>query len=311
MSTGDGTTGAHGDPVDPAQPSEPEEYPIRAHELIEALREQRRMQLKGGLYHLTQIEMAYNTNRIEGSQLTEDQTRYIFETKTVSGEALSIDDITETANHFRAFDAMIDSIDEPVTSQVLKNYHRMLKSGTSDAAKPWFVVGGWKTLPNEVGGMPTSAPKDVERDIAELLESAPNKMTFNDICDFHQRLESIHPFQDGNGRVGRLVLFQQCMQNGIMPFVVLDSQKEFYYRGLKRYDDEPGFLRDTFRSFQDAYSGRFTPFVPKKTPAVDQAVAPTADPAADPAADRRKRFPELFRSDQDQARAGSDADFAL
>ena len=267
MSTGDGTTGAHGDPVDPAQPADPKEYPIRAHELIEALREQRRMQLKGGLYHLTQIAMAYNTNRIEGSQLTEDQTRYIFETKTVSGEALSIDDITETVNHFRAFDTMIDGFEEPITPEVLKTYHRILKSGTSDAAKSWFVVGGWKTLSNEVGGMPTSAPKDVDDDVTELLDAgagSSRKMTFDDICDFHHRFESIHPFQDGNGRVGRLVLFQQCMQNGIMPFVVLDSQKEFYYRGLKCYDDEPGFLRDTFRSFQDAYAGRFSPFVPKR-----------------------------------------------
>lgn len=271
MDTGDATNGSHRDPADP------DEFPIRAHELIAALGEQRQMQLKGGLYHLTQIEMAYNTNRIEGSQLTEDQTRYIFETKTVSGEALSIDDITETANHFRAFDAMIDGFEEPITAEVLKNYHRMLKSGTSDAAKPWFVVGGWKSLPNEVGGIPTSAPKDVDRDIIELVSGtgSTGTMTFADICAFHHRLESIHPFQDGNGRVGRLVLFQHCMQNGIMPFVVLDSQKEFYYRGLKRYDDEPGFLQETFRSFQDSYSARFTPFVPRAaSPAIERQQRP-------------------------------------
>lgn len=285
----------------------PEEYPVRADELIEALREQRQMQLKGGLYHLTQIEMAYNTNRIEGSRLTEDQTRYIFETKTVSGEALSIDDITETANHFRAFDTMIDEVNEPITSGTLKNYHQMLKSGTSDAAKPWFVVGGWKTLPNEVGGMPTSEPKDVGRDIADLLDSASGPMAFDDICDFHHRFESIHPFQDGNGRVGRLVLFQQCMQNGIMPFVVLDSQKEFYYRGLKRYDDEPGFLRETFRSFQDAYSGRFSQFVPRAAPVQ---VVDAAD-AADALSERRKRFPELFPDAEERPRVDGEPGFEL
>ena len=282
-----------------AAAGEPDEYPIHARALIDALREQRQMQLKGGLYHLTQIEMAYNTNRIEGSQLTQDQTRFIFETKTVSGEALSIDDITETANHFRAFDAMIDGFEEPVTAETMKNYHQMLKAGTSDAAKPWFVVGGWKTLPNEVGGMPTSDPRDVDGDIAELLARTPEPgaMTFDDICDFHQRFESIHPFQDGNGRVGRLVLFQQCMQNGIMPFVVLDSQKEFYYRGLKEYTNEPGFLRDTFRSFQDTYSGRFSPFVPRQAP------------AADLVADRQKRFPELFPTTGDEPHSDSGISF--
>lgn len=280
-----------------------EGHPIDARALIAALREQRQMQLKGGLYHLTQIEMAYNTNRIEGSQLTEDQTRYIFETKTVSGEALSIDDITETANHFRAFDAMSDGFDAPITAATLKNYHRMLKAGTSDTAKPWFVVGGWKTLPNEVGNTATTAPRDVEGDIAELLARTTEfgAMTFNDICDFHQRFESIHPFQDGNGRVGRLVLFQQCMQNGIMPFVVLDSQKEYYYRGLDQYATEPGFLRDTFRSFQDAYSERFSRFVPQQA----QAVASPVDVLSD----RQKRYPELFSNSGDEPHEGSEDGF--
>ncbi|WP_205881417.1 Fic family protein [Leucobacter coleopterorum] len=206
--------------------------------------------------------MAYNTNRIEGSQLSEDQRRYIFETQTVSGEGLSVDDITETTNHFRAFDAMIDGYQDRITSDTLKEYHPLLKSGTSDAAKPWLAVGDWKTVANEVGGSATSDPKAVDNDITELLAVTPERTTFEDICNFHHRFESIHPFQDGNGRVGRLVMFQQCMQNDVLPFIVLDEQKAFYYRGLQQYDNEPDFLRETFRSFQDAYLARYAKFVP-------------------------------------------------
>lgn len=241
---------------------EPEDHSARAQRFITALREQREMKLTGGLYHLNQIQMAYNTNRIEGSQLSEEQTRYIFETKTVSGDGMLVDDISETSNHFRAFDLMLDEFESPITAETLKNYHRILKAGTSDASKPWFAVGDWKTLPNEVGGAATSAPEEVDRDIADLINETPEQMTFEDICDFHHRLEAIHPFQDGNGRVGRLVLFQQCMQSSITPFIVLDEQKAFYYRGLKQYDTEPGFLRETFRSFQDAYFARYAKFVP-------------------------------------------------
>lgn len=239
-----------------------EEYPISARRFAETLREQREMQLKGGLYHLNQIQMAYNTNRIEGSRLTEDQTRYIYETRTVSGEALSVDDVVETANHFRAFDFMLDHLDEPLDAEKLHEYHRILKSGTSDAARPWFVVGDWKTLANEVGGTPTSSPKDVAQHVDELFTATPERMTFEDVCSFHYRFEAIHPFQDGNGRVGRLAMFEQCLRNDIMPFVVMDEQKEFYYRGLKQYPEEPGFLRSTLRSFQDQYYARYSEFVP-------------------------------------------------
>jgi len=239
-----------------------DEFAIRAAQLISTLQEQRAMKLKGGLYHLNQIEMAYNTSRIEGSQLSEEQTRYIYETKTVSGEALSVDDITETNNHFRAFDMMIDNFHNPITAETMKEYHRILKQGTSDAAKPWFAVGDWKKLPNSVGGRDTCPPDEVETAINALLRATPARMSFQEICDFHYRFEIIHPFQDGNGRVGRLLAFQQCMANNIMPFIVLDRKKEFYYRGLSNYDTESGFLIDTFRSFQDAYYAKYAKYVP-------------------------------------------------
>ncbi|MHA3725154.1 Fic family protein [Leucobacter sp. HY1910] len=239
-----------------------DEFQINASRFIETLIEQRAMRLKGGLYHLNQIQMAFNSNRIEGSRLSEDQTRYIYETQTVSGEALSVDDVVETANHFRAFDWMLDHLDEPLGRDKICEYHRILKSGTSDAAKPWFVVGGWKAVANEVGGTATSRPADVDRHMSELLEATPARMLFNDIADFHHQFESIHPFQDGNGRVGRLLMLEQCLRNNIMPFIVLDEQKEFYYRGLKNYGEEPGFLRETLRSFQDRYHDRYAPFVP-------------------------------------------------
>ncbi|MGO1543921.1 MAG: Fic family protein [Gulosibacter sp.] len=242
-----------------------EEYPIDPTRFIEALREQRAARLKGGLYHLTQIAMAYNTNRIEGSQLDEEQTRYIYETRTVSGEAVPVDDVVETMNSFELFDAMLDAMDEPISTDRLREYHRILKRGTAQSRLNWFAVGDWKRVPNEVGGQRTTAPEEVDVAMAELFEQAPTmgEMTFTDIADFHHRFESIHPFQDGNGRVGRIVMFQQCLQNGIMPFVVLDAQKEFYYRGLREYENEPGFLRETLRSFQDAYYERFAEFVPR------------------------------------------------
>lgn len=239
-----------------------DEFAISAAQLIATLQEQRAMRLKGGLYHLNQIEMAYNTNRIEGSQLSEEQTRYIYETRTISGEALSVDDITETNNHFRAFDTMIDNYREPITAETMKEYHRILKQGTSDAAKPWFAVGDWKQVPNAVGGRDTCPPDQVANAISTLLRKTPREMSFRDICDFHYRFEIIHPFQDGNGRVGRLLMFQQCMSNNIMPFIVLDRKKEFYYRGLSNYEKEPGFLIDTFRTFQDAYYAKYAKFVP-------------------------------------------------
>lgn len=239
-----------------------DEFPLDAARFIAALREQRDMRLKGGLYHLNQIEMAYNTNRIEGSRLSEEQTRHIYETRTVSGDALSVDDVVETSNHFRAFDWMLDHLDAPIDAAKIREYHRILKTGTSDAAKPWFAVGDWKRAANEIGGTTTSAPADVDRDIHTLLANTPSVMRFDDVCDFHHRFEAIHPFQDGNGRVGRLLMFEQCLKNDLMPFIVLDDLKAYYYRGLREYDDEPGFLRETFRSFQERYAEIYARFIP-------------------------------------------------
>ena len=241
-----------------------EEYEIDAARFAQTLREQRSMQLKGGLYHLTQIQMAYNTNRIEGSRLSEQQTRYLYETRTITGDAL-VDDVVETTNHFRALDAMLDHVGNPITADTLKNYHRILKSGTSDSGKEWFAVGDWKQVANAVGQIETTPPDLVDEAIARLLAKTPDRLSFAEICDFHVEFDAIHPFQDGNGRVGRLVMFEQCLANDIMPFIVLDDDKAFYYRGLDQYDAMPGFLTETFRKAQDDYYSRYSKFVPRPT----------------------------------------------
>ena len=226
-----------------------------------ALLEQRAMRLKGGLYHLNQIRMAYNSNRIEGSQLSEDQTRSIFETSTVTGDA-NVNDVIETANHFRAFDSILANVGQLITAEHIKDIHRLLKSGTSDANKDWFAVGDWKKLPNSVGRIETTPPGEVGGAISELLAITPTSMTFEDICDFHAAFETIHPFQDGNGRVGRLLMFQQCLDNDIVPFIVRDDQKAFYYRGLDQYPEERGFLYETCAHFQDQYLDEFAHYLP-------------------------------------------------
>jgi Fic family protein len=240
-----------------------DEYTIDARVFARTLVEQRQMKLKGGLYHLTQIQMAYNSNRIEGSQLSAEQTLAIYETRSVDGHAL-VDDIVETANHFRLFDQMLDAMGKPFTADRIKEYHRILKTGTSDADKNWFVGGGWKSLANVVGDTPTTPPHEVGAAIDQLLARFPvgHALAFEDICDFHAAFERIHPFQDGNGRIGRIIMFGQCLASGIMPFIVSDDEKSFYYRGLREYADEPGFLRDTFRHFQDTYHTDFRQFVP-------------------------------------------------
>lgn len=238
-----------------------DEYPIDPRAFAQTLRDQRQTQMKGGLYHITQVLMAFNSNRIEGSQLDQEQTRYIYETRTVAGDNIPVDDVVETVNSFDLFDQMLDRVDEPITADLIKDYHRILKRGTADARRPAFAVGDWKRQANVVGGSKTTPPAKVERAIRDLLARTPGPMTFNDIVDFHNAFEHIHPFQDGNGRVGRIVMFQQCLANGIMPFVVLDSMKMFYYRGLTEYADEPGYLRETLRSMQDDYYARFADFV--------------------------------------------------
>ena len=225
--------------------------------LLKILLEQKEMKLKGGIYHRTQIDLTYNSNHIEGSRLTHDQTRYIFETNTIGfeGESVKVDDIVETTNHFRCIDMIIDKAEERLTEGFIKELHRILKSGTSDSLKSWFAVGDYKKIPNEVGGIETVAPENTKHEIFRLLKeyNAIKKKTFDDILDFHQRFESIHPFQDGNGRVGRLIMFKECLANGIVPFIITDDLKMFYYRGLQQWPHIKEYLRDTCLAAQDEY----------------------------------------------------------
>ena len=226
--------------------------------LLETLREQKQMQLKGGIYHKVQIDLTFNSNHIEGSRLTHDQTRYIFETNTIgvtNEEPLNVDDIIETANHFRCNDFIIEQVEQPLSEEMIKELHRLLKSGTSDSRKPWLNVGEYKQLPNEVGGMETSAPELVHTDMAALLAhyNGLETRTLDDLLDFHQRFETIHPFQDGNGRVGRLILFKECLANGIVPFIITEELRFFYYRGLHEWPRIPGYLRDTCLTAQDTF----------------------------------------------------------
>lgn len=228
--------------------------------ILEVLREQKNMKLKGNLYHNTQITFAYNTNHIEGSKLTEDQTRYIYETNTLIAEKDSItnlDDVLETANHFKLVDYMLDIADKKLTEEIIKEFHKILKEGTSDSRKDWFVVGNYKKLPNEVGGLKTTDPKNVEQNMKKLIEwyDSLKQVTINEIIEFHAKFEKIHPFQDGNGRVGRIIMFKECLKNNIIPFIILDKDKLFYYRGLNQYQSnkEKGYLIDTCLNAQDQY----------------------------------------------------------
>lgn len=225
--------------------------------LLDILKEQKASKYSGGIYHKTQIELTYNSNHIEGSRLTHDQTRYIFETNTigVEKEVLNVDDVIETVNHFHCIDIIIDSARAVLTEKFIKDLHFILKNGTSDSRKDWFVVGDYKKLPNEVGGMDTTIPEEVADKMKNLLReyNAKDEKTFEDILDFHVRFERIHPFQDGNGRIGRLIMFKECLKNNIVPFIVDDNLKMFYYRGLKEWDNEKGYLTDTCLAAQDKY----------------------------------------------------------
>lgn len=225
--------------------------------LLTVLKAEKTAKLHGGIYHKIQIDLTYNSNHIEGSRLTHDQTRYIFETNTigVSDGAVKVDDVVETANHFKCIDMVIDSANYALSEAFIKQLHAVLKSGTSDSRLDWFAVGDYKRLPNEVGGMDTTAPENVSAEIKKLLaeyNSIANK-TFDDLLDFHYRFERIHPFQDGNGRVGRLLLFKECLRNNIVPFIIEDDFKMFYYRGLKEWRNERGYLRDTCLPTQDRF----------------------------------------------------------
>ncbi len=247
--------------IDELLKEENEKFDISKINILECLKEQKEMQLKGNLYHNTQIIFAYNTNHIEGSTLTEEQTRYIYETKTVLFEndtIVKVDDIIETTNHFKLVDYMLEIAKEPLTEEIIKQFHKILKEGTLDSRKEWFMVGKYKKLANEAGSMKTTLPKNVQKEMGKLIEwyNSLSKITIEDIIEFHTRFEKIHPFQDGNGRVGRMIAFKECLKNNIIPFIILDKDKLFYYRGLREYQSnrEKGYLIDTCLNAQDQYT---------------------------------------------------------
>ena len=225
--------------------------------LLDILQEEKSSGYSGGIYHKTQIELTYNSNHIEGSSLTHEQTRYIFETNTIGVEdgSLNVDDVIETANHFRLVSLIIDNARTVLTEEFIKELHLFLKNGTSDSRRDWFVVGDYKKLPNEVGGMNTTPPEEVSGKMKELLNeyNVKEEKSLEDILDFHVKFEKIHPFQDGNGRVGRLIMFKECLKYNIVPFIIEDDLKMFYYRGLAEWNTERGYLRDTCLTAQDRY----------------------------------------------------------
>lgn len=225
--------------------------------LLNALREQKTAKLKGGIYHRTQIDLTYNSNHIEGSRLTHEQTRYIFETNTigVADASVNVDDVFETVNHFRCIDYIIDHAEQKLTENFIKQLHLLLKAGTSDSQKSWFAVGDYKRLPNEVGGIETCLPENVHQEMKSLIKAynSIKEPCFEDILDFHVRFEVIHPFQDGNGRVGRLLMFKECLANGHVPFIITDELKMYYYRGLSEWNHIRGYLTDTCLTAQDNY----------------------------------------------------------
>ena len=234
--------------------------------LLEYLQEEKSMRLKGGLYHHTQIKFSYNTNRIEGSKLSEDQTRYIFETNTLgveNNEAVNVDDILETVNHFKCFDYMLDTAEKPLSESIIKEFHKLLKYGTSDSRKEWFKTGDYKLRPNIVGDTETTPPTEVGSAMENLIASylKQDQIDFDAIVDFHYKFEKIHPFQDGNGRVGRLIMFKESLKAGIVPFIIEDENKQYYYRGLKEYKKIQGYLKDTCLHAQDRYSEMLNYFI--------------------------------------------------
>ncbi len=243
----------------PADAELPRRSKRKVSPLLAALREQKEMRMKGGIYHRIQIDLTYNSNHIEGSRLTKEQTRYIFETNTlgITSENTRIDDIMETVNHFRCIDYVIDHATDKITETHIKQLHLILKTNTSDSHKPWFAVGDYKRLANAVGEEETAQPEEVHKKMKALLATyhAIQKIQFDDILDFHVRFERIHPFQDGNGRVGRLIMFWQCLQSNIVPFIITDDLRLFYYRGIQNWGNINGYLRDTCLTAQDNFKG--------------------------------------------------------
>ena len=225
--------------------------------LLQILREEKNSKYSGGIYHKTQIELTYNSNHIEGSRLTHDQTRFIFETNTIGleNEIINVDDLLETINHFQCVDMIIDKANNQLNEKYIKRLHYLLKKDTSDSRKDWFMIGEYKKLPNEVGGIETTSPENVSREMKALLEeyNSIKKKSLEDIIDFHVRFERIHPLQDGNGRVGRLIMFKECLKNNIVPFIIGDDLKLYYYRGIKEWNNQKGYLLDTCLTAQDQY----------------------------------------------------------
>ena len=244
-------------PEDAQKPSRVRAQAAAPTTLLSVLQREKQSRLPGGIYHRVQIDLTYNSNHIEGSRLSREQTRFIFETNTIGIEkqAVNVDDVVETANHFRCIDMVIDDANRALSQAMMKRLHETLKSGTSDSRQDWFAVGEYKKLPNEVGGQETAAPEDVENRMRALLNAynAKTRKTLRDLLDFHVQFESIHPFQDGNGRVGRLILFKECLKNDIVPFIITDDLKMFYYRGIREWKTEPGYLTDTCLTAQDHF----------------------------------------------------------
>ena len=244
-------------PEDAAKPLRANQKENKPKTLLSILQEEKKSKYSGGIYHKTQIDLTYNSNHMEGSRLTYDQTRYIFETNTISvkNETLNVDDVIETANHFRCIDMIIDNAKSALSEKFIKELHLILKSGTSDSRLEWFSVGDYKKRPNEAGGMPTAMPEEAADKMKALLTEYNGKeeKTFEDVLDFHVKFERLHPFQDGNGRVGRLIMFNECLKYNIVPFIIEDNLKMFYYRGLKEWNNEKGYLTDTCLTAQDKY----------------------------------------------------------
>lgn len=244
-------------PEDALKPERTSKKNTKPVQLIDILKRERESKLSGGIYHKLQIDLTYNSNHIEGSRLTHDQTRYIFETNTIdiSDETVNVDDIVEAANHFKCIDMIIESANSRLSEKFIKQLHGVLKNGTSDSRKDWFVVGDYKRFANEVGGKETTLPENVADEMKALIEeyNYKDEKTFEDILDFHDKFETIHPFQDGNGRVGRLIMFKECLKYGIVPFIITEQIKIYYYRGLKEWENERGYLRDTCLMAQDQF----------------------------------------------------------
>lgn len=243
-------------PADTEKPGRKTRHIETENNLLAFLKREKDSSLKGGIYHKIQIDLTYNSNHIEGSRLSHDQTRFIFETKTlgITDKAVKVDDIVETVNHFRCIDLTIEGANTKLSESFIKQLHYILKTGTTDAQKSWFKTGDYKMLENQVGGTETVRPENVAAEMKSLLAdyNSKSEITFDDILDFHVRFESIHPFQDGNGRVGRLIMFKECLKHNIVPFIVTEELKMFYYRGIKEWKNERGYLRDTCLTGQDA-----------------------------------------------------------